>query len=68
MASETESLTTMQQAFQKAGMLDVERAQRLNRIKHSEDLKKQSQQSKPNTLKTVKKLPQNRKPSVQKVG
>ena len=64
MASETESLTSMQAAFQKAGMLDKERAQRINRIKHSEEQKKQAQQNKP----VQQRKPNQNRKNVQKVG
>jgi hypothetical protein len=80
MASETESLTTMQAAFLKAGLTTTETAQRVNRIKHSEKLKEQDKENQ--RLDTIvakamtamsgrvqtRKPNQNRKSNVQKVG
>lgn len=43
MASETETLTSMQFAMINAGLLDEDRALRVNRIKHDQTLRKARQ-------------------------
>jgi hypothetical protein len=69
MASETESATIMQQAFINAGFTDLGTAQRVNRIKASENQKKiqaekaKNKKNKNNVLafkERVKNLPNNK--------
>lgn len=68
MASETESLTVMRAALQKAGLTTTENAQRMNHTKHSENLKKQEKQNNVVHLPTIRKPNQNRKNNGQKAG